>query len=116
MSENDIGYPIAEAIADAKSWVRGTTLYHGARGWRACTFVLLEEIDRLQQQIHTLGVCQACLARDESTAADTRRLDWLADPDNTLGSVTLPREIVERNIPSLRDAIDEAMTRAEGTT
>ena len=41
--------------------------------------------------------------------ADKRRLDWLADPKNSVGQVMLPREIVERNIHSLRDAIDEAM-------
>lgn len=40
---------------------------------------------------------------------DKARLDWLADVDNTVGSVLLPRDIVERNLCSLRDAIDEAM-------
>ena len=40
---------------------------------------------------------------------DKARLDWLADVDNTIGSVLLPRAIVERNLGSLRDAIDEAM-------
>lgn len=43
-------------------------------------------------------------------ARDTARLDWLADWDNPHGGVTLPREIVERNLHSMRDAIDEAMT------
>lgn len=41
--------------------------------------------------------------------ADRRRLDWLADPANHVAHVMLPRAIVERNIHSLRDAIDEAM-------
>lgn len=45
--------------------------------------------------------------------ADKRRLDWLADPANNIGQVMLPREIVERNIHSLRDAIDEAMELKE---
>src|SRR5678815_4622843 len=40
---------------------------------------------------------------------DKARLDWLADVDNKLGGVTLPRAIVERNLHSMRDAIDEAM-------
>lgn len=40
---------------------------------------------------------------------DRARLDWLADVDNKLGGVTLPRDIVERNLHSMRDAIDEAM-------
>lgn len=40
---------------------------------------------------------------------DSKRIDWLADPENRIGNVQLPREIVERNIHSLRAAIDEAM-------
>lgn len=40
---------------------------------------------------------------------DKARLDWLADVDNKLGGVTLPRDIVERNLHSMRAAIDEAM-------
>ena len=41
---------------------------------------------------------------------DKARLDWLADVDNKLGGVTLPRDIVGRNLHSMRDAIDEAMS------
>ena len=41
--------------------------------------------------------------------ADSARIDWLADPCNHIGNVSLPAAIVERNLPSLRDAIDEAM-------
>ena len=41
---------------------------------------------------------------------DKARLDWLADVNNSIGSVLLPREIVERNLGSLRDAIDDAMS------
>ncbi len=44
---------------------------------------------------------------------DKARLDWLADVENTIGNVSLPTDIVERNLHSLRDAIDEAM-RLEG--
>ena len=40
---------------------------------------------------------------------DTKRLDWLADPANKIGSVLLPAECVERHLDSLRDAIDAAM-------
>ena len=40
---------------------------------------------------------------------DKARLDWLSDVNQTIGSVQLPRDIVERNLGSLRDAIDEAM-------
>lgn len=40
---------------------------------------------------------------------DKARLDWLADVNNTIGNVQLPRDIVERNLGSLRDGIDAAM-------
>lgn len=40
--------------------------------------------------------------------ADADRIDWLADVNNTVGSVVLPREIVEANVSSLRQAIDAA--------
>ena len=40
--------------------------------------------------------------------ADAARIDWLADVNNTVGSVVLPRHIVEQNISSLRQAIDAA--------
>lgn len=48
--------------------------------------------------------------RDENAAlrADADRIDWLADVNNTVGSVVLPREIVEANVSSLRQAIDAA--------
>lgn len=41
---------------------------------------------------------------------DKARLDWLADVNNTIGNVLLPTDIVERNLGSLRDGIDEAMS------
>ena len=40
---------------------------------------------------------------------DKVRLDWLSSTDQNIGNVTLPKECVENNIGSLRDAIDEAM-------
>lgn len=40
---------------------------------------------------------------------DTVRLDWLADRNNSNGSVLLPKEIVYKHLDSMRDAIDEAM-------
>ena len=48
--------------------------------------------------------------RTENAAlrADADRIDWLADVNNTVGSVVLPREIVEANVSSLRQAIDAA--------
>lgn len=40
---------------------------------------------------------------------DKARLDWLADPAQNIGDLILPRDIVERNLHSMRAAIDEAM-------
>ena len=40
--------------------------------------------------------------------ADTKRLDWLADPENTIGKVMLPGWCSDE-YDSLRDAIDAAM-------
>ena len=40
---------------------------------------------------------------------DAERLDWLADPNNSIGNVQLPTVCVERNPHSLRDAIEDAM-------
>ena len=40
---------------------------------------------------------------------DKARIDWLADPAQNIGDLTLPRDIVERNLHSMRAAIDEAM-------
>jgi len=41
--------------------------------------------------------------------ADSLRLDWLAAPGNTIANVQLPKDCVENNSYSLRDAIDAAM-------
>ncbi len=40
---------------------------------------------------------------------DKKRIDWLADKDNVIGNVQLPKECVVNNISSLRNAIDDAM-------
>ena len=44
---------------------------------------------------------------------DALRLDWLADPKNSIGNVQLPAKCVENNVHSLRDAIDEAMEMSD---
>ena len=43
---------------------------------------------------------------------DAERLDWLADPNNSIGNVQLPTECVTENLHSLRAAIDAAMKRS----
>lgn len=51
---------------------------------------------------------------DKSVITDTDRIDWLADPNNTIGNVQLPRNVVIGNVASLRGAIDEAMEMSRG--
>lgn len=59
-------------------------------------------LESLLARIEVLRVQNAALR------ADAARIDWLADVNNTVGSVVLPREIVEANVSSLRQAIDAA--------
>lgn len=59
-------------------------------------------LESLLARIDVLRVQNAALR------ADAARIDWLADVNNTVGGVVLPREIVEANISSLRQAIDAA--------
>lgn len=55
---------------------------------------------------NALAVLQAAVPRLQR---DARRLDWLADPAQSIGNVELPRACVEQNLHSLRAAIDCAM-------
>lgn len=60
------------------------------------------------QQLLSDGIAE--LQRENAELQkDKARLDWLANVDNTIGNVLLPTDIVERNLGSLRDGIDEAM-------
>ena len=81
------------------------------------TFAALrEENERLAGCVNKLKVERAWAIRElkrlteenERLRADSARIDWLADVNNAVGSVVLPREIVEANVSSLRQAIDAA--------
>ena len=63
---------------------------------------VVKALESLLARIEVLRVQNAALR------ADAARIDWLADVNNTVGSVVLPREIVEANVSSLRQAIDAA--------
>ena len=70
---------------------------------------LREENER--QRFDILAMNQSLdLLREENERLrkDAERINWLADVNNTIGSVVLPREIVEANMASLRQAIDAA--------
>ena len=60
------------------------------------------------QQFLSVGIAELQKENAE-LRKDKERLDWLADVNNNIGNVLLPRDIVERNLGSLRDGIDEAM-------
>ena len=69
-----------------------------------------EELDALIAELKA-GDALANRAADamEKLARDSMRLDWLADLDNHIGAVSLPRQCIEQNLHSLRQAIDAAM-------
>jgi hypothetical protein len=48
-------------------------------------------------------------AEIELLRKDKARLDWLADPKNTIGNVSLPRQHIMDHPESMRAAIDAAM-------
>ncbi|HET9819599.1 MAG TPA: hypothetical protein VFP92_10580 [Rhodanobacteraceae bacterium] len=66
----------------------------------------LESLARTQYQRDAAWAVRCALTYG---MLDTRRIDWLANMDNKVGNVQLPRECVEPNIHSLRAAIDAAM-------
>ena len=63
----------------------------------------LTALQKLRAEIDQLKIAFHELLKDKA------RIDWLADVNNSIGSVLLPRDIVERNLGSMRDGIDEAM-------
>lgn len=80
------------------------------------TILTDEEIMREYHRTHAVldfarAIEQAVLQSPEIQALkrDSERLDWLADAENSIGSVHLPTCCVERNPRNMRDAIDEAM-------
>ena len=64
----------------------------------------LARLQELHEEVDKLKITLNELLKDKA------RLDWLADVNNTIGNVLLPTDIVERNLGSLRDGIDEAMS------
>ena len=61
----------------------------------------------------TLEEARGVIDRQEALIAELRkdmvRLDWLADPKNTIGNVTLPTQHIMDHPDSMRAAIDAAM-------
>lgn len=60
------------------------------------------------QQLLSVGIAE--LQRENAELQkDKARLDWLADANQSIGMVMLPRHIVEKNLDGLRHGIDMAM-------
>ena len=72
------------------------------------SFAHLELVDELQPVMALTWEVRRLREENAALRADSARIDWLADVNNTVGSVVLPRHIVEQNISSLRQAIDAA--------
>ena len=72
------------------------------------SFAHQELVDDLQPVMALTWEVRRLQAENAALRADSARIDWLADVNNTVGSVVLPRHIVEQNISSLRQAIDAA--------
>ena len=71
------------------------------------------DVGRLQDRItELLDERQELYAQLDRTEEDSKRINFLADKNQWIANVQLPREIVERNLSSLRNAIDRAMDLA----
>jgi len=68
------------------------------------------ENDENMEHIETINAIEYIVNSYKTGAnKDTLRLDWLSDKSQSIGNVQLPTECVERNLDSLRGAIDDAM-------
>lgn len=64
------GYTVDEARADAREWIKGTTLHGGSRGWRVCCAILDERIAELEA---ALGLIASCEKRCDGDVVDIAR-------------------------------------------
>jgi methyl coenzyme M reductase gamma subunit len=92
---------IEELIADLRS--RVNPQYYDQVGTESYErHQVVKALESLMARIEVLRI------ENKALRADADRIDWLADVNNTVGSVVLPREVVEANVSSLRQAIDAA--------
>jgi hypothetical protein len=69
----------------------------------------VETADEIIRKISFLSILTRLERENAELRADKARLDWLADPKNTIGNVMLPREYIMNNLDCMRSAIDAAM-------
>lgn len=72
---------------------------------------LFREHDDLYAFCHAIAAAVLQSEQVQAWKRDAERLDWLADPNNSIGNVQLPTECVTENLHSLRAAIDAAMEK-----
>ena len=87
--------------------------------WLSCAESKQDQINALEESRMAWRECAMKIesgeyelvkkAEAEQAKADTKRINFLADKSQSVANVMLPTEIVERNLSSLRDAIDQAM-------
>ena len=74
--------------------------------WGGTPEIIHSFIKGQQERIYA---CQLIGEELVEAEKDSARLDWLADPKNTVGNVVLPSEYIMDNLDSMRAAIDAAM-------
>jgi len=112
--------PSAEGFANAALIAKAPTMYEALMqiSLEACFISdAMEAVELLVKLGDIASKALMGVAPDSSIInelkRDKARLDWLADPSNFIGNVTLPIKCVKNNIHSMRDAIDEAMGMAD---
>ena len=93
-----VSMPAGYTFAEVNDWVHNVGRQYEELEWHALGAA--NAYDQLHAQWQVL---------EQEYRKDKARLDWLADPANGYGAVQLPTVCVERNLGSLRDAIDDAM-------
>lgn len=101
-------------MSDLLETMRGFEIDHEPDGWPAVRMrqisALCDEVDRLTRNRDMWQEqCKKQAEEIQHLRADARMLDWLADPENTIGNVELPMACVTANLHSLRGAIAMAM-------
>jgi hypothetical protein len=81
---------------------------HGSAGLVTRLRALADD-DRYCIDDWSQDICRQAADEIERLIADEQRLDWLADRENKIGNVQLPRECIQVNMHSMRAAIDAAM-------
>lgn len=92
---------------DKTDWVQRTAKPKELGKHRAD--ILRQRIVELEAQLEAIGAGGVTGLRN----SDTALIDFLANKDQGIANVVLPRHIIERNVHSMRDAIKDAKAEWE---